>query len=425
MDILRSLYKLFTSYALAVVVLVLLTVITLLGTLEQGPLGLWAAVNKYFHSWFVVSDIFENAGLFKLPIPLPGGLLLMVILFINMTLGGLVHVRKRLRGVPNLISHCGILLLLISAFVTFIGKNDGFVALYPGQASNTARSYKEWQLEIIEFNDEQKPVKSYIIPSERLLEIGSDGEQLFTSKALPFSLQIDHYHENATPLSASAPMAAGAGNRVIEGYKLLSRKKNREAERNYPGCFAKVLVGDEQKVVKEMLISAYCTTTQYQTPNGESIVMQIPGTSPRAAGFEVDGKQYGLLLNKKSWPIDYYIKLDRFIFDKHPGTNQPKNYESRITRLDTLEDEGKKVAIRMNEPMRHSGFVVFQESYGQHPVKGIYHSQFAVSDNPSDQWPTIALTIMGIGLLLHFIWKLVEYINKSKATRLKTEGAKS
>ncbi|MDF1816600.1 MAG: hypothetical protein P1V20_30640, partial [Verrucomicrobiales bacterium] len=95
----------------------------------------------------------------------------------------------------------------------------------------------------------------------------------------------------------------------------------------------------------------------------------------------------------------------------------------RITRYDSLEEEGKQVAIRMNEPMRHSGFVVFQESFGQHPETGEYHSQFAVSDNPSDQWPTIALVIMSIGLLLHFVWKLVEYINKSKAERLKKQEA--
>ncbi|MDF1816648.1 MAG: hypothetical protein P1V20_30880, partial [Verrucomicrobiales bacterium] len=324
MDILRKIYKFFTSYALAVAVFVLLTLITLLGTLEQAPLGLWTAVKSYFHSWFVVSHIFENFGKFTLPIPLPGGLLLMVILFINMTLGAVVHVKKRLRGIPNLVSHLGMLFLFVSAFVTFVGKNDGFVALFPGQKSNMARSYKTWQLEILEFAGEGKPTKAHIVPWEELTSIRGGKDKEFTSKELPFSVKIDSFLYNATPVSASIPIAAGAAGREINGFKLLPRTKDKEAERNYPGCFATVFANGEK--VDEMILSAYSNTTVYQSPGGQSVVMQKPGDSPRAAGFTVDGKQYGLLLTKTSWPIDFYIQLDRFIFEKHPGTEQPKNY---------------------------------------------------------------------------------------------------
>lgn len=419
MELLRKIYKFFSSYLLAVIVLVLLTLITLLGTLEQGELGLFTAVNKYFHSWFVVCD------LLKFPLPLPGGLLLMIILFINMTLGALVHVRKRFRGIPNLVSHCGILFLLISAFVTFVGKNDAYVALFPGQLSNVARDYKKWELEIIEFNEEKKPVKSHIVTWDQLTSIGEGKSREFTAKDLPFSVSVDSFMVNATPVSATSPLAAGPGSREVGAFKLMERKKNKEEAANYPGCLAKVLVGDDKKTVKEAILSAYCTATQYTGPDGTPILMQVAGHSPRAAGFEVDGKQYGLLLNKTGYPVDFYIKLDKFIFEKHPGTSQPKNYESRITRMTAPDDEGKKVAIRMNIPMRHSGFVVFQESFGQHPRTGEYYSQFAVSNNPSDQWPTIALFVMMLGLSLHFVWKLIEYINKSKVERLKNGEAKS
>lgn len=401
MNYLRSTYRFFTSFALATIVLVLLTLITLLGTLAQVDLGLWGAVQKYFHSWFVTTDL-----LGPIPIPLPGGLLLMLLLFVNMTLGAVVHVRKRTRGIPNLVSHLGILFLLVSAFVTFVAKNDGFVALFPGQASNMARSYKTWQLEVLEFNEAGRPTKAHVIPWEELTKLNGGDEQEFTFKALPFSVKVDTFLRNANPIPASAPMAVRAGDREINGFKLLSAKKEKEEERNFPALFATVLKGENREEVAEMIISSYSAS-------------HMAGESPRVAGFKIDDKQYGLLLTKTTWPIDYYIKLDRFIFEKHPGTDQPKNYESRITRMDTFDDEGKKVAIRMNEPMRHGGFVVFQESFGQNPDTGEYYSQFAVSDNPSDQWPTIALTIMGIGMFLHFIWKLVEYINKSKAERLK------
>lgn len=406
METVRSIYKFFTSYALATTVLVFLTIVTLFGTLDQVYLGLYGAVQKYFQSWFIVSDLLPSAGI-PIPIPLPGGLLLMILLFINMTLGALVHVRKRVRGIPNLITHIGILFLLVSGFVTFIAKNDGYIALFPGQTSNQIRSYKTWQVEILEFNDEQKPVRAHVIPWEKLKGIGG-GNRSFESKDLPFTVKIDTFLRNSTPMPSNAPLAARGGAREINGFKLVPAKKEKEEERNFPGCFATIIADGEE--VTEMILSGYSSNL-------------MAGESSRVAGFEVGGKQYGLQLVKTSWPLDYFVKLDRFIFEKHPGTDQPRNYESRITRLETPDEEGKKVAIRMNEPMRYSGFVVFQESYGQHPETGEYYSQFAISDNPSDQWPTIALTIMGIGLTCHFLWKLFEYMNKSRNRRAATSEA--
>ena len=406
MSHLRSIYKLFTSFKLATVVLVLLTLITLLGTLEQAHLGLWNAVKEYFHSWFVVSHILENYGIKPaIPIPLPGGLLLMIILFINMTLGALVHVRKRARGIPNLITHLGILFLLVSSFVTFIAKNDGYVALFPGQMSNVANSYKTWQLDIIEFNEESQPLRAHVVPWAELLKSGGEKGRTFAPEGLPFSVKVSRFYPNATPVPASGPAAAGAIQHEIGGFKLLPKSKLKEAEANLPGCFAEIIPQSGSAEPAEMILS------------GRSSIF-MPGESSLACGFVADNRQFGLQLVKTNWPIAYYIKLDQFIFERHPGTSQPKNYESRITRLESpVDNEGKKVAVRMNEPMRHSGFVVFQERYGQSRETGEYYSQFAVSDNPSDQWPVVALTVMGIGLTLQFLWKLLEFVNKSKRRR--------
>src|SRR5690606_9956680 len=102
----RHLYRFFTSFKLATVVLVLMTLVTLLGTLGQVDNGLHAAKVKYFHSFVFAEKIFG------IPVILPGGLLLMVVLFVNMTLGAIVKVRKRWRGAGLLISHFGMLMLL-------------------------------------------------------------------------------------------------------------------------------------------------------------------------------------------------------------------------------------------------------------------------------------------------------------------------
>ena len=103
----RLLYRFLTSFKLATVILILMTVVTLLGTLGQVENGLHAAKVKYFHSFFFTEKLFGS-----IPVLLPGGLLLMIFLFVNMTLGALVKVRKRWKGAGLLISHFGMLMLL-------------------------------------------------------------------------------------------------------------------------------------------------------------------------------------------------------------------------------------------------------------------------------------------------------------------------
>ncbi len=79
----------FGSYGLACMVLMFLFLLTFLGTIEQGTRGLYEVQKVYFESWFLVHWFFD-----KMPVPLPGGLLLMILLSTNLIVGGLVRVRK-------------------------------------------------------------------------------------------------------------------------------------------------------------------------------------------------------------------------------------------------------------------------------------------------------------------------------------------
>ena len=85
----KKTFDFFASYGFAVVVLIFLTVLTLFGTLEQANTSLFDVQNKYFNSFFLVHDLFG-----KIPIPLPGVYLLSVLLFINLTCGAIIRVRK-------------------------------------------------------------------------------------------------------------------------------------------------------------------------------------------------------------------------------------------------------------------------------------------------------------------------------------------
>jgi cytochrome c biogenesis protein ResB len=129
----------------------------------------------------------------------------------------------------------------------------------------------------------------------------------------------------------------------------------------------------------------------------------------------VGDQKYGALLAKKSWTVPFEVELDEFIFERHPGVSTARNYESRVTRF----EEGKPdtpLEIKMNEPMRYAGYTFFQESFGpsgSEPGDEMF-SQFAVANNPADQWPLWSLVITSIGLGIHFVIMLVTFTTRSK-----------
>ncbi|MEM9280732.1 MAG: cytochrome c biogenesis protein ResB [Verrucomicrobiota bacterium] len=392
----RLLFQFFTSFKLATIVLVLMTIVTLFGTLAQVDYGLFAAKEKYFHSFFFVHDL---GGV---PLFLPGGLLLMIILFANMTLGAVIKVRKRWRGAGLLISHFGMLMMLAGGFVTWAFATDGYMALYPGMKSDRVESYRSWQLEVVPLQKDGSAEHVWILPSDELASIRPDEQRSFTTKELPFEIVVNGYTKNAMPSPVSGSPSATTTGKVIDGFKLVPQDPAKEAAANFPGCYVEFrpLSGDEEPI--EAILSAYSSGFQ-------------PGEEPMPFLFEVEGQQYGALLAKKSWKVPFEVHLDEFIFDRHPGISMARNYESRVTRLENGKPD-KPIEIKMNEPMRYAGFTFFQESFGpagSEPGDRMY-SQFAVANNPADQWPLYALIVTGIGLAVHFTIMLVDFIVRSR-----------
>ena len=90
------------SMKLAVALLVLLGLLTWLGTLAQIEDGLWKAQKEYFESWFLIADLelgwwgqpvlpdADGRG-FVLRIPLPGAYPVMALLFLNLMVGGMLR----------------------------------------------------------------------------------------------------------------------------------------------------------------------------------------------------------------------------------------------------------------------------------------------------------------------------------------------
>lgn len=112
----------------------------------------------------------------------------------------------------------------------------------------------------------------------------------------------------------------------------------------------------------------------------------------------------------KILPFD--LRLNRFVPEFYPGTSKPKSYESQVTVFPESGGQYDAV-IRMNEPLRLSGWTLYQMSWGQdalHPDRLI--SILRASHNPLEQMPKWSSYIIAAGLLWHFACVFGRYLRR-------------
>lgn len=384
-----KIFDVLSGFGLATIVLVLLGFLTWFATLEQVENGLYPTLNKYFATDWKSIFIFPELNGKIVPIPLPGGYWLCAVLLVNLILGGVIRIRKGWRSVGNLISHFGIIFMLIGAGVTYHFSERGNMAVSEGESSNTAEDYFEYVVEVAEIKD-GKTAKVHVIRGKDIDDLETD-RRLFRLPELPFDIEIGGYMENALPVSA-VERAPDKQQQIFDGYFLMEKPKlakPEEAERFTAGCYARIINRDGSKA----------------TP------FVLAGASFHPYTAQIDGRTFTVDMRKRLWPMPFTLKLDEFTAAFHPGTMRPAKFVSKVTRI---ENGGEaKVTIQMNEPMRYEGLTFFQASYGP-PGAGPgdkMYSVFEIVRNPADKWPEISLWIVTFGMLVTFLIKLASFIS--------------
>lgn len=383
MKILKALFNIFASYALACVLFVFLLLLVFLGTLDQVDNGLYHATQRYFDSMFVIHYAFDT-----IPVPLPGVYLLLVILAANVICGGLIRIKKDRRRGGILIIHLGILVLLFGGFIQRVLATDGHITLYPEEQSSVYESYFLSEIGIAEANLGGATTE-FLIPDSAITSMGASDTRTFTNADLPFDIELSHYMANCTPAPASA---AASDAPTVDGIALQSLPRVQQAEQNLSGVYATIKPKDGSPEQTGILL---CRS-------------RWSGLEPWA--FTLGDKTWVVDLRKKTYPAPFTLRLDKFNMELHPGTSMAANYESEVTRIEDGEETA--VNIRMNEPLRYHGYTVFQTSWGPEGGKpgDRLFSSFAVVKNPADQWPLYACIIIAIGLAIHFLMKLSGYV---------------
>lgn len=392
-----------SSFALATVTLVLLLLLTFLGTLEQAEYGLVASSERYFESVFVdridvgacwralALDQYWNIGNLVLPVNiLPGGYTLLAVLFVNMLLGGLIRIRKSPRTAGVVISHFGILFMIAAGAVSYHFANEGILNLAEGQTNDEYKSFHNRVVEIEKVKPAKEPRTALVIDERYFNNLGNANDhgkaRTFTHESLPFDLVLTNWKEHAEPKRATSMTQGDA----VDGYYLQGLSR---------------LDPNTHQVMANEQLSQGCIAIVKDKASGQELARGILWEFTAAPWtVTVNGDKFLINITRRSYSMPFAIRLDKTEQEKHPGTERARRFTSWVTKIENGREE--KRVITMNEPVRSEGIALFQSNFDDGSGGAGKRSGFQVVDNPSDHWPLISCLIVSFGLLLHFLLML-------------------
>ncbi len=377
-----------SSLGLSVVLFSLLMVLTYLGTLYQVEHGLYEAQKKYFDSVYLIHHAWG-----VVPVPLPGGLSVLTLLFVNLLFGGVLRMRKGWGQAGMLISHAGILILLLGGFVTFQYSTSGHLTLYEGERSNTFKSYHDWELAVAKVEADGVR-REFVIPATEFNTLNGRETKQFHAAGMPFALGLGHFLRNSDPQPAG-PTSAPAGP-VVDGFYLRPLPPEANHERNVPGVRAVIA----------------------ENGGGAQHEVLLWGLQQQPAVVQVNGAAWTFDLRRQQWELPFTVVLDEFHRELHPRTNMPAAFMSDVTKIERGHEE--RTRISMNQPLRHEGYTLYQASWGPSdaaPGDPLFSSLAVVSD-PAEKVPMIATIVVCVGLLVHFAIRLRKYLRREQKKRL-------
>ena len=359
------------SLKLTVVCLIVLTVLTIWGTIYQTDNGLYAAKAKFFTSWFFLAFGF---------IPFPGGALTLAVLFMNLISSMFFRIGFRLKNIGNILTHLGILILLLGGFFTFLFSEESVLMLKEGEKSSWSNSYNAWELSV--WNDKDG-VRHYSVID--LVDIEPDESLSFPD--FPIKLNVKKSFSNA---SAFRNKEGSSEQNVINASGIVSideRKRETEPEANIPG----IMLSSED-INKNIILYG-----------GETIPTHV----------KIMGSDYHFSLRKLRKKLPLELGLLDFRIKKYPGSEIVKSYESTVEIKH--EELKRELVISMNKPLRYKDYTFFQSSYQITPA-GVEYSVFAVVKNSGRLLPYISSIVVFLGLLIHFILMLFRKRKESSDT---------
>lgn len=112
------------------------------------------------------------------------------------------------------------------------------------------------------------------------------------------------------------------------------------------------------------------------------------------------GRPLPVRLSERALPVPFELTLKDFRKVNYPGSDRPASFESDVTLVDRSQGLTVSKTIRMNQPLDHAGFRIFQSSYIEDPRGDA--SIFTVAKNPGIPLIYGGSIVLFIGMYLTF-----------------------
>lgn len=319
-----------------------LMVLLIAGTIAQKDMGIFAAQNMFFGSWILWFG----------PLPLPGGYLTIGTLTICLLAKFLMYSPWSISRAGTILSHLGILILLIGGILTAFSQEEGYIVLKESGQSHHVSDYHQRAL-FIEKNKELL----VSIPFENLRP-----RQPVKDIKLPFPIDIQATCRNCKAFEGK------------NGIFLKDDPAEKEDEANIAG--ATLIIQNKPYIALEDMQDK--------------------------RSIKIEGDEYRLYMGRSATQLPFTIKLVDFEKQMHPGTNVARAYSSQVI----IDDQGVTwpYHIKMNNPLRYKGYTFYQSSFSERP-DGDYSILSAVQ-NKGRVFPYIASAVVFLGLLFHVVLRL-------------------
>lgn len=137
--------------------------------------------------------------------------------------------------------------------------------------------------------------------------------------------------------------------------------------------------------------------------------MQGAEGTPRVADF--GAASVAVAYGAKRVELPFSIRLNDFIMERYPGTDNASSYASEVTLIDPRKNLNRNQRIYMNHILDHAGYRFFQSSYDQDEL-GTYLS--VNYDAPGTWVSYIGYVLLTIGMVMLFFGKNTRFAQLAK-----------
>jgi hypothetical protein len=413
------LIKFFTSLRLTVVLLAFAIILVFIGTLAQVDEGLYQAQARYFRQWIVLGlDLFGH----RIPVILPGGYLIGTLLLVNLLAAHIYRFQLSVKKIGIQLAHLGVILLLVGQLTTDMLAHESQIHFVEGQAMSHSESAQNYEL-IFSTPAADHTEQVIAVPDSLLARGGT-----IQDPNLPFSIQVKDYWKNSEP-SFRAPMMTNgpplANNGVAMNFDFHSDAEVKEMdEKNVPTALIELQgsngpLGDwvvSDWTVDQQMIAQL--QEQYEQMANAQMAQVIINELTAPQSVTVNGQKYTFALRPRQTPFPFSLTLLKATHTVYQGTDIPKDFRSLVRLQNPQSGEDRQVEISMNHPLRYSGltFYQYQMDAGQVAAQAgrAPSSVLMVVRNPSWLTPYIGCALVGLGLVVQFMFHLVGFIAKKR-----------